>query len=130
MPPPISPPHAAPQVGGEVTENQEIGAYYFREYAPEWEGPRPIHTGAQVGPEGGWATLEEARAAVAALAPGSGRGRPSSVAILRAGPRFTARFLLDEEGRDLRSWHKPYRFEPKDPRWVDTLDGPSMTPAP
>jgi hypothetical protein len=117
---PTAPSGSAPASGtivGEFRENQ-FGAW------GEW---RPVKVGAAVRftPEDGWSTQQEAEAALARLAE-SGPGRPSSVALLAIGDRFVARYLVTEDGGDLRPWHAQTETRPQDRRWIATVHGPTM----
>ena len=48
----------------------------------------------------------------------------SAVGIFQEDGRFTAHFLRDSRGGDIRPWHIPVDLEPTDPRWVQTVMGP------
>lgn len=83
---------------------------------------RPVLTGSAVGPVEGWASLQDARAAVLALDPNQAQG--DATGIFRQGDRIVAMTLLQPDGRPLRLWHIPTNLQPTDSRWVDTLSGP------
>lgn len=103
---------------------QQIGTMRESHFG-QWKPWQPVFAGPVVGPAEGWASIDDARRAIAAL---KREGSGSALALMRSldakqNPVFRAHVLLDKPGHDVKPWHIPVEFNPGSFSWTTTLVG-------